>query len=56
MMKIISLNVRGLGGSIKRRYLKELIFKEQVGMVCIQETKCSKFGEENCFNMCGSMK
>jgi len=53
-MKIISLNVRGLGGSNKRRYLKELIFKEQVGMVCIQETKCSKFGEENCFNMWGS--
>jgi len=29
-MKIISLNVRGLGGSNKGRYLKELIFKEQV--------------------------
>jgi len=53
-MKIISLNVRGLGGSNKRRYLKELIFKEHVGMVCIQETKCSEFGEENCFNMWGS--
>jgi len=53
-MKIISLDVRGLGGNKKRRYLKELIFKEQVGMVCIQETKCSEFGKENCFNMWGS--
>lgn len=51
MMKIISLNIRGLGGNIKRRFLKDLIYKEQVRIVCIQETKCSEFDKENCFNL-----
>jgi len=54
MMKIISLNIRALGGSVKRRYLRELICLEQVGMVCLQETKFSEVGEGNCFLLWGS--
>jgi len=38
IMKIISLNVRGLGGSIKRNYVRDLIRKEHVEIVCLQET------------------
>ena len=45
-MKIISLNVRGLGGTLKRKYLSELINKERANMVCLQETKCSEFSRE----------
>jgi len=54
MMKIISLNIRGLGGSVKRRYLRELISLEQVGVVCLQETTSFEFGEGNCFLLWGS--
>lgn len=41
-MKIISLNVRGLGGTLKRKYLSDLVSKEQVDMVCLQEKKKKK--------------
>jgi len=53
-MKIISLNIRGLGGGVKKRYLSDLIGKKQVGMVCLRESKCSKFGAEKCFQLWGS--
>jgi len=45
-MKIISLNVRGLGGTLKRKYLSDLVSKEQANMVCLQETKCFEFSRE----------
>ena len=54
MMKIVSLNIRGLGGSIKRKYIRDLISKEQVDMICLQETKCSEFSKENGFLLWGS--
>ena len=53
-MKIISLNVRGLGGSLKRRYLSDLVSKEQADMVCLQETKCSEFSREKVCLLWGS--
>jgi len=51
MTKIISMNVRRLGGSVKRRYLKDLIRKEQVDMVCLQETKCAILSKETCYSL-----
>jgi len=48
-MKIVSLNIRGLGGSIKRKYIRDLISKEHVEMICLQETKCSDISKENGF-------
>ena len=45
-MKIISLNIRGAGGIVKRNYVRDLISREQVDMVCLQETKCSEFSRE----------
>lgn len=47
------LNIRGLGGNVKSRYLKELFHVEQVDMVCLKETKCSEFGERDCFLLWG---
>jgi len=45
-MKLISLNIRGVGGTIKRNYVRDFISREQVDMVCLQETKCSDFSRE----------
>lgn len=36
---MLSFNVRGLGGILKRREIKDLVRKERVDFVCIQETK-----------------
>jgi len=53
-MKIISLNIRGLGGTIKRNYLRDLIYKEQANMVCLQETKCVGVSREKVCLLWGS--
>jgi len=55
-MKVVSMNIRGLGGNIKRNYLRNLISKEQTDMVCIQETKCSKLSKESVCLLWGLMK
>jgi len=54
MMKIISMNIRGLGGNIKRNYLRNLISKEQAYMMCIQETKSFELSKESVFLLYGS--
>lgn len=41
-MKILSWNVRGLGGVEKRRYVKECLWKYHLDMVIFQETKKDK--------------
>jgi len=53
-MKIISLNIRGLGGTIKRNYLRDLIYKEQTNMVCLQEMKCAGVSREKVCLLWGS--
>ena len=45
MMNLISMNIRGLGGNTKRKYLSDLIQSDEVGIICLQETKCSEFGK-----------
>ena len=41
-MRIMTYNVRGLGGKVKRRVIRQLIQKEEVDVVCIQESKMAK--------------
>lgn len=53
-MKLISMSIRGLGGNLKRKYLTELIRKEEVGLMCIEETKYAKLDMEKCFSHLGS--
>jgi len=53
-MKIISMNIKGVDGVVKRKYLRTLISKEQADMVCIQETKCSVFNRESVLTLWGS--
>jgi len=47
-MNIISLNIRGIGGPAKWRYVREIISKNGVGMVCIHETKVGTINREKC--------
>jgi len=52
--KIISLNVRGLGESIKRNYVRDLIRKEQAKIVCLQKMKYFVFSKDSVFLFWGS--
>ena len=54
MMKLIRMNIRGLEGRIKRKYISDLIRKEQVGFICLQETKCEQISKERCCQIWGS--
>lgn len=48
LMKLVSINVRGLGRSIKRRELKNFVRRENLDMLCIQETKLETITREVC--------
>jgi len=48
------MNSRGLGGRIKKKYISDLIRKEQVGFICLQETKCEQISKEGCYQIWGS--
>jgi len=52
-MRILSLNVRGLGSPVKWRYIKDVIRKEGVKMVCLQEVKLANFSLNNCCQLWG---
>ncbi len=53
-MKILSLNIRGIGGAVKKNYVRDMISRELVDMVCLQETKCSDFSRENVYLIWGT--
>lgn len=38
-MIVLSYNVRGLGGRVKKRTIKELVFSQKIDFLAIQETK-----------------
>jgi exonuclease III len=42
-MKILSWNLRGCRSFEKRHYLKEILIKEHIDVVCLQETKIDTF-------------
>jgi len=44
-MIIVNLNIRGLGGGVKARYLRRLL--------CLQETKTSSFTDARCYSLWG---
>jgi hypothetical protein len=56
-MILSSINIRGLGGAVKKSAIKELVTRERVEFLAIQETKfevvtedlcCSIWGGDNC--------
>jgi hypothetical protein len=53
-MIIASINIRGLGGAVKRIYLKELVRKEKLEFLAIQETKMESIPDSLCPSIWGS--
>jgi len=53
-MKIVNINIRGLGGDVKRKYLRELVSKEDPGLLLVQETKLTKLDDSKCYSLWGS--
>lgn len=49
-MKIISFNVRGLGGWEKRREVRKLVNEHSPWVLCIQETKLQAV-DDSCFRV-----
>lgn len=47
-MKILSYNIKGLGGRVKCNMIKKLVVEEGVNMVCLQETKKEVMSRELC--------
>ena len=52
-MKLISWNVRGLGGHEKRREVRQLVREKCPLILCIQETKCVTFDDFMCNSIWG---
>jgi exonuclease III len=52
-MKITSLNLRGWGGSAKRRRLSSFIQREAFDVFLLQETKKSSFEDFSIHNLWG---
>ncbi|KAL5150740.1 hypothetical protein HKD37_13G037303 [Glycine soja] len=46
-MKLVSFNVRGLGGTARGKFIRKIIQKEEVQFICIQEKKRKKKKEVN---------
>ncbi|XP_057418965.1 uncharacterized protein LOC130713191 [Lotus japonicus] len=53
-MIVLSYNVRGLGSSVKLRALRELVLKEKVDMLLLQETKLEEVNQRICNAIWGS--
>ncbi|KAK2458146.1 DNA-(apurinic or apyrimidinic site) endonuclease [Trifolium repens] len=53
-MIVSSFNIRGLGGALKRRRIKELIRNHRIDFLAIQETKLEVITDSLCFNLWGS--
>jgi len=47
-MKMLSFNVRGLGGGVKWSFIKNIILKDNIQFVCLQETKNETCNKEMC--------
>lgn len=52
-MKLMTLNVREMGGKIKQKYIKKLIIEEDIHILCLQETKKQDVTNEVCCSLWG---
>ncbi|XP_068492295.1 uncharacterized protein [Phaseolus vulgaris] len=55
-MIIVNLNIRGLRGSTKARYMRQIIACEGAKFVCIQETKAKVLSDAKCYSVWGDNK
>lgn len=54
VMRIVSFNCRGLGGRTKRSTVRELVCKEKVEFLCLQETKTDMVDDRLAYVILGS--
>jgi hypothetical protein len=52
-MIIASINIRGLGGGVKRKFVQELVRKERLDFLAIQETKLETCSDVLCSSLWG---
>jgi exonuclease III len=52
-MILSSLNIRGLGGAVKRSSIKDLLRKEKVDFLALQETKMELITDSVCYGLWG---
>jgi len=52
-MIIVDLNIRGLGGGTKARYMRQIIGCEGADFVCLQESKAKELSDARCFSLWG---
>ena len=52
-MKLMTYNVRGLGGRVKRKALKQIVMKEKVEILCVQESKLEVVDQKICKEVWG---
>ncbi|KAL8487341.1 hypothetical protein ACS0TY_023861 [Phlomoides rotata] len=53
-MKIISINIRGLGNNIKKKEIQEIIRKQSIEFCCIQESKLELVDDRICRSIWGN--
>jgi hypothetical protein len=53
-MIIASINIRGLGGVVKRKYVKDLVRLERIDFLVIQETKLESISDNLCHSLWGA--
>jgi hypothetical protein len=53
-MIIASYNIRGLGGRVKRRRVRELVVDHKVDFLALQETKLEMISDKLCYSLWGS--
>lgn len=56
LMKILSQNVRGLGGKFTWRAIRECLIQEEVKFACFQETKMESVSKQLCSALWGDGK
>jgi len=54
IMLIFNLNIRGLGGRTKARYMRWRISIEEAEFVCLQETKTVEVTDVRCYSLWGN--
>lgn len=57
-MKMLLFNIRGVGSRVKRKEVQDLVRKNKIDLVCIQESKLDEVNENVCRliwgnNICG---
>lgn len=47
-MRMMSFNLRGMGGRVKWKFVKNMVIKEEIQLLCLQETKRETINKETC--------